>query len=902
MAPELPSAAVLTLIARLVQRPARKDRRLPLIWLSDRERGTRVLNGLDQGLRIPRQYRVPGARVKAKDEGSGGNIRLLLRIICTRLAAPLFGGQPLRFRHYELVEWLMAQDLSDLRPEDRRRRIVALLRGRHRPQEGDGADLDFGPQYRLPIWLIRRVVPEVLFRAAVSGKIPGFGSRYRWFMRQPYLAPLQSVNFVGFAERLTKGVRQPEDANQIDKLLVHAFLQDLRRAYNRHRTLRLEGWQRTAYPVVLIDDAAKHSDGHRLLQLINDVRNETGQSDPLLVVCSDDEGPQTTTLNTRTHIAEYDEGTLRHSDPLYHDNVYKAWADALPGSRRARVHTAWYLPISVTDTLMADADGPDPAPVHPAPVPPIGARRPPRLARRSVVTVLVFALISPLLVWVLLGPAGGPGCLHIPFQGQVNVRNIDGQCIGYSDSSHFRFNDQPGQERLRYIQDKIFAQNQIARDRWEQSNRTRPYVTIVTLGILTGREATPTEEAYPAEREDLEGLAVAQFRSIDEPATSSFPLLNIVIANGGRQMKYVDVTVDMIGDLAAQDPRVVGVIGLDESRDTTATALARLNEIGLPVIATTLSADYLDRNSRLYLQLAPPNREQAIMMAEYARQVLQVSAARVYWTTGVQSNITEDLYVQTLVDDLELTLRDYEITVDHVGEFRGSVSGVCGYPGIVIFAGRWSEFPLFLNALALECGPNRPSHVVADDSVSRYMSNQKLRENAPSTIPVTYASKSSLGACEHLQGAQRRGEEAAALFLKLIQKAGLLSPLRCGQEREPVGERVSLAYDAAMLILRAVEDLGLDLRHNSPQEWEPRSIVPVAVHAKMRELVHSGRPFDGVAGTVDFESDSGEPIKKRISLLQVVDVSDTNARPVEVFHCGRAQPDDDPACRPKLPR
>ena len=66
------------------------------------------------------------------------------------------------------------------------------------------------------------------FRAAVSGRVPGFGGQYRWFMRQQYLAPVQSVNFFGLAERLTAGVRQPEDTDQIDKLLVHAFLQDLR--------------------------------------------------------------------------------------------------------------------------------------------------------------------------------------------------------------------------------------------------------------------------------------------------------------------------------------------------------------------------------------------------------------------------------------------------------------------------------------------------------------------------------------------------------------------------------------------------------------------------------------------------------------------------------------------------
>ncbi|MGH3698430.1 MAG: hypothetical protein ACRDQY_02960, partial [Pseudonocardiaceae bacterium] len=122
----------------------------------------------------------------------------------------------------------------------------------------------------------------MFFRAAVSGRNRVFGRRYWWFMRQQYLAPLQSVNFPGFAERLTEiaeGARQPEDIDQVDKLLVHAFLQDLRRAYARWSG-RLEGWRRTAYPVVLIDNATEGSAGYRLMQLVNDVRNETGRSDP----------------------------------------------------------------------------------------------------------------------------------------------------------------------------------------------------------------------------------------------------------------------------------------------------------------------------------------------------------------------------------------------------------------------------------------------------------------------------------------------------------------------------------------------------------------------------------------------------------------------------------------------
>jgi hypothetical protein len=71
---------------------------------------------------------------------------------------------------------------------------------------------------------------------------------------------------------------------------VHAFLQDLRRAHAR-RPGRLEGWRRTAYPVALIDNATEGSAGYRLMQLVNDVRNETGQSDPLLVVCTSSQVP-----------------------------------------------------------------------------------------------------------------------------------------------------------------------------------------------------------------------------------------------------------------------------------------------------------------------------------------------------------------------------------------------------------------------------------------------------------------------------------------------------------------------------------------------------------------------------------------------------------------------------------
>jgi hypothetical protein len=839
--PERSQARVLSLISQLLRRPARTDRRLPLIWLSGRDGNTHVLTTLVERLRLPARYRVPHAHVDIAEVDTPHDVRQLLRKLCAQLAAPRFGGERLAFRHYELVDWLMEQDLSSQMPGDRARAIVALLRGRHRPFRGDNDStgsnaLDLGPRYRLAIWLIRRVMPEVLFRAAISGRIPGFGRRYRWFMRQQYLAPGQSVSFLGFAERLTVGVRQLEDTDQVDKLLVHAFLQDLRRAYVR-RPGRLEGWRRTAYPVVLIDNSAEASSGGRLMQLVNDVRNETGRSDPLLVVCASDQLPQ---APTRENVGESDSGNSPGSDPACADEDYRKWAKKLPGSRRARVDTAWYLPISVTDSGDSDPDARKP----------IGAAPPPRLARRSFVGAVTVILALVAAVWVSSEYAGGRGCLHTPFVGQVKVRSIDGQCIGYSDSSYFRFNDEPGQERLRHIQDTIFKQNKTVRDRWLKSNQVRPYITVVYFGELTGRPAAENEEAYASEREDLEGLAVAQYDGIQKPASlSEVPLLNIVIANGGFQMEYASEAVDMIAGLAAEDPKVVGLIGLDESRSNTASALRKLNVIGLPLIGPAPTADYLDRNSRLYLQLSAPNREQARMIGQYAKQVLKVPDALLYWTVGVQSDFNRDLYVKTLVGDLVETLPgDFGIKVDNRGQFDGPLSrDVCGYQGMLIFAGRWTEFPSFLNALDMECGSNRPLHVVADDSVERYMDNPTLRRSAPGTIPVTYGAKSALGSCEYLRVAQASGNDPVRdRFLRLIQQPGLLQPRRCGLGNEPVGARLPLAYDSAMMMLRAVEDLGQELRGDSPHEWDPRSILPITVHAKMVEQIHE-RPFEGVS-------------------------------------------------------
>jgi hypothetical protein len=190
------------------------------------------------------------------------------------------------------------------------------------------------------------------------------------------------------------------------------------------------------------------------------------------------------------------------------------------------------------------------------------------------------------------------------------------------------------------------------------------------------------------------------------------------------------------------------------------------------------------------------------------------------------------------------------------------------------------------------------------------MANPALRDSAPANLPLTFVSKSRLGACERLHGTGGPGgsggsgeagagngaDEVRSRFLRWLQRPDLLSPPRCGDGGVPVGERVPLSYDAAILVVQAVERLATRLRIDQTQRWEPRSINPATVHAEILGRNQLGA-FPGVTGSIRFDSDSGEPVDKRISLLQVRSIPDLRAPQVEVFHCGVARPADDPACR-----
>ncbi|MBF6222606.1 hypothetical protein IU479_31415 [Nocardia abscessus] len=272
-----------------------------------------------------------------------------------------------------------------------------------------------------------------LFRMVLTGRVPLLSGRYRWFMRQPHLAPEMSGTFVRFAERLIGW--QGEAPEYVARLLVNAFLEDLRRGY------RLAPWnvvnsRRMTYSVLLLDTEAMRAGGDRLLYLINEVRNQTGLFDPLLIIASSRAMP----LDPRRTAA-----VQPHIDPAAEAaQAYLEWQDHLLKYRRERRDITWYLPIHIPPPR--DNPGirfefaPDPADVHP-----------PWVSNRWVrivgVLILVVAAAGHAFEW----RSGHCGSWN------DQVHTSGSECIGVSDGGFSLF-DPPDSTTLQ-VEQVIAAQN-----------------------------------------------------------------------------------------------------------------------------------------------------------------------------------------------------------------------------------------------------------------------------------------------------------------------------------------------------------------------------------------------------------------------------------------------------------
>ncbi|WP_283135344.1 hypothetical protein [Rhizohabitans arisaemae] len=834
-----------------------------------------------QGQREEDRDRLDSAGDTASDAPPPASPPLLplLDELCNRLSEDRFGTWRIaRFHHYRLASFLTRVSLRDSQTRDQHLRIVDALKAWVRNSDASNSS-EPGPG-------VEQLIPDVTIRTSLSAFgmalslllrlrrtwVPGLGRRPRWFMNQIFMVPQHSTSFLGFAERLTRNQRDHENETEVKALLTHAFLEDLRSVYRRfHRGLpRRQGWRRTSYVMVLLDNVSAGNGGWELLELINTVRNRTGEPDPLLIIAASQEQPP----------------SMRKARPVKATQALDAlenWRQALPSSRQSLARDARYLLIRLPGTvspkgvgLPADAgiwtrkDGFRP-------------RKPHFLTRRGVLELAVVVAITPVL---LLGAVDiknhyEAGCsisglFAGPFSDALNVEAYmvevgNTQCVGFSRDARQIFtsgDDSAGgsSERVRRLQRAIFEQNDTA-SRLHALKPERAIVGIVYMSGFSHREADPdTDEAVA---EELEGFLLRQQEQNTQRQTG--PLLQITVANGAEKMAAAEHVVRRMFAPLLADPTILGVVGFNRTVQQTRDAIRLLGGQGMMAVGTTLTGEGLATDSQLYFQLVPPNERQALLIANYA-QYRNKKMVRLYHPPLD----AEDVYVRTLVEQIRRKLSDTKIAVNEFVFPKGSgaVPSLCAKAmdhndELVFYAGREETFGEFLVNIAGGChDPRRLPTIVAADAVSRFIAQNRNRvQPGLPGIPVSYVGMGSLvvlAGQDCLLGrsnAKLLAGSQVDTFCKGLSK--LRNEIGYEQKAPWVGERVGGTYDAAGMFIQAAKSLA-----------DGSGIHRAAVGQWFRE-----NPFRGVTGLIDFRA-SRIGFTRNIAILNISNIRDLATQPV----------------------
>lgn len=823
-----------------------------------------------------------------------------VRDILLRLARQLEERPGGRFRldRFRDVVWLMSQRLPKGEPtherhDELRKRLRRRARGRL-----DEAARAVAAQPQFPGWvgwlgrLLGTLLTPLWYRARYSGRAWLITGRYRWFLQQPNLAPGEG-SFIELAVRLTADEWPDQVPDQVLRLIVNSLLEDLRASFRGTGLFRR---YRTAYPVVLLNQVTGDNGGYHLLRAVNDIRNDTGLLDPLLLVAASSAIPP--------HGDDPDDRSARPEVCNAIDAVagLRVWEKNVDAHQQRRSDIAWYLFVLLTPPDHEEAQRR--IRLRLAALPPFTAPRVPVGRNRAVLmTLVVIVLGATLGGYIRLGLeeseySCGPGFTWLGFQSRnPNIVRIHGECVGVTDGSNAAL--LPSDPLFEQVRTKIHDQNLDA-ERLHRHQPARPLITLVFVGALTPPPSPAQAEPLAAEREQLAGMAVAQRQQLDKVQNSD-PLVRVLIANAGLRTAHGDTVAGIIGGIAGTDRSIVAAIGFNESRRATIEMINSLATAGLPVVSATLSADELAMN-QMYFQVSPQNRREAEVAAAYALRHRDsgephnghriTSRARIYF-----SDDSADIYSNNLAADLADSLRRRKFAVEfvqftpegkspekqsdrHFSDSREAGRDTCGFDGIVFYAGRpLPDFQGFLGGVSDGC-KNSPPFLIADDDVTAYVANEEIRTT--NTVPFSYISFAV--SPELTDNVEPRARD----FYNLLNH---MFPAMAVKGRSLDGH-AALTYDAAYTAVTAAGYLATG-----------SAMIPVSggtlwwALASITDYQGAHKKYDGATGSIDF----GGVVSRRVPLnkpISVLRVEDGNPNNHESAFCGSR---DDPATQPWCP-
>ncbi len=483
------------------------------------------------------------------------------------------------------------------------------------------------------------------------------------------------------------------------------------------------------------------------------------------------------------------------------------------------------------------------------------------------------------------------------------VEESAGECIGVNGSGY-----DFGTQQITEVARAIAAENERIAD--------KPHITVAMMLPLQ-----PTSQAGREQlRSDVQGAYLAQYR-VNRQEQS--PRMRLVLANPGAGYRQQEKVVDRLAEMAdSTEHNLRAVTGFNLSLATTEDAVDRLtNELGIPVLASRISADELANEeggpgaSRFpgLARVIPTNQKQADALAEFHGDVADRD------TVLVRDTREGDIYVESLARAFSRDEpgppgpKDQEFRstgINEKGETGNDFSlighNICQSDAeLVYFAGRPVHLRLFVLKLAeVPCSGKHYTVVSGSGAATlgRYMSDDDWRKLAGDgsgkpAVTVQYAAPGHPDAWDRAldeweaahggeSGKTPADEKPPAYLTEPRRETEALRRMVDEQRAGDIGptdlrdSRTMLVYDGVRTIAEAV------FLANTQTEGAIPSRERVAAQWARLESAHR---VVGTSGWICL-TNAGNPYDKPVSVVELDPVKETLAFVGLGWPEGRPQP------------
>ncbi|MEV4888669.1 ABC transporter substrate-binding protein [Nonomuraea sp. NPDC055795] len=685
-------------------------------------------------------------------------------------------------------------------------------------------------------WLLGLLV--ALLGTAVQAVLSIQGTLFTgWFRRMPYLRRGRFERLPDYALRLANA-----SDDDIERLLVHALCRDLREAYKKW-LIPWPSWGRGLYCLVLLEVKDPDGTNARFLRLVEETTEESGLLAPMVV------------------LAAVPEPAPPPAPPVPEelDLAVDGWRKAVRlNVPRLRVNALTPAPAAAT---------------------PYTAKRWPSQARAVGYWLAVGLLLVLPAVWVVWTQQERDARCG----GLAWVERRGAECVGIVNAEAATPETMFGGEMASLIK-KIDANNGYA----VSSGR---YVSIVLFGEFSIRMSAVDDTRLAGSLAEL--AAVEEYQR----TVSSTPRLRVLIANAGDNYGHARRTAELITGLAAQDPRVMGVVGFSRSVEGVRQAVGVLHDAKIPMVASTATADrlgYLDdtgASSPYYFHVAPTNFRVATLASRYIRDELLKEVSKPT-AVIVQDGTPQDEYTNNLAADFRDLLPRHGVTIAESlpytveqGGITAAVVRACQLdPGVIVYAGRAPEFRDFLNVIEGKACGEGVVKVIASDDVVKVVADHGADIADMKQVEVY-----------HLSLANR-----AMWAADEVNPTAFVSRLLQGAHPNAPDDNLILTYDATSVIYQAA---------NTAYKTALQAGLPSRGDILYRlSRTSGGAAWEGSSGVIGFgPSERHGPIDKALAIMRVARGKHGHSQPV--VRCGpldageaatkdalcRGLPDDAPA-------